>query len=651
MKGINRLKLRLEDMKKLVSIMLVFTVLINVNSCKDKFDQLANSDFAPGIASIFPGENSKVVQGDFDLIANFVDGTVSPLAEGIVTLSDANGDQVISVTKTLSGVADSVFVRGTEFGAPSLALGFYTLAVTGTDVSGKFVSTSHSFEISSLPYAANNDEIYIAGSFNGWVNQDSPTINDFKFTLVAPNLWELNEVVLDGGEWKLKNTQDWSDQDWGDGNCDGVVEVTSGGGANSNCGHSGLNNITFNDETLIYTIEPSVVHETNLSSLYVLGNFNDFQGPPDYEFSLITDNTWQLDEIHLSANDIFKFSETPSFSGVNFGDNEMDGVADEFGSNITLADDFTEGMYKIIFNEQTLAYTLEFVNYSTIGIIGDATPGGWDEDTDMNDNGDGTFGIVIPLTVGGAKFRNGNAWHLNWGGSTFPTGTTSGDNIPVNSAGLYSVTFNPTTGEYSFVLAELYKVGSFNGWDAANAVPFNFIDGIFELRADATTDEAFKFLGQQDWSPVEYNYGFFSSLPADISDDSGNLKYNGATREYLYRVDIDAQTFSFVKSGLFKVGSENGWNDSNNPQYDAFDFTKNAPGEFEYVATLVTGEQFKLVDTAGYWSYGNFGYGDFVISGAAAGDLSDAGGNIQYDGAGGSFTIVVDLNAGTMTIN
>ncbi len=643
MKGINSLKIRLIDMKNIVSIIFVFAVLISVNSCKDKFDQLANSDFAPGIASTFPGENSKVVQGDFDLSAKFVDGTVSPLSEGIITLSDSDGAEIISVTKSLSGISDSVLVKGSEFNAASLALGFYKFDVKATDVSGKSISTSYNFEISSLPYPANNEAMYIAGSFNGWGWDE--------LTLVGENTWQVNEITMDGGEWKFKNTKDWSDEDWGDSNCDGVMEITSGGGANTNCGFSGLVNVTFNDETLIYTVEPSVVYETNLESLYVLGSFNNFQGPPDFEFSLVTDNEWQLDEIHLSANDVFKFSETPSFSGVNFGDNEMDGVADEYGSNIVLSNDFKEGIYKIVFNEKTLAYTLEFVKYSTIGIIGDATPGGWGEDTDMNDNGDGTFGVVIPLTVGGAKFRNGNAWTLNWGGSTFPTGTTSGDNIQIPSAGLYSVTFNPTTGDYSFVLAELYKVGSFNGWDAANAVPFNFVNGVFEFRGDATNGEAFKFLGQQDWSPVEYNYSFFSSLPADISDDFSNLKYNGTTREYLYRVNIDAKTFSFTKSGLFKVGSENGWNDPNNSQYDAFDFTKNAPGEFEYVATLVTGEQFKFVDTAGSWSYGNFGYGDFTISGTAAGDLSDAGGNIQYNGAGGSYTIVVNLNAGTMTID
>ncbi len=646
MKGINILKIRLKVMKKLLNILLVFSVLISINSCKDELDQLANSDFAPGIANVFPGENSKVVQGDFDLIANFVDGTVSPLAEGVVTLTDANEAEIISVTKTLSGISDSVFVRGTEFDASSLALGFYKIEVKATDVSGKSISTSHNFEISSLPYAANHDEIYMAGSFNGWVNQDSPNINDFKFTLIGPNLWELKDVELDGGEWKFKNTQDWSGVDWGDSNCDDVVEVTTGGGANSNCGQKGLNNITFNDETLAYTIAPSVVYETNLSSLYVLGNFNDFQGPPDFEFSLVTDNSWQLDEIHLSANDVFKFSETPSFNGVNFGDNEMDGVADEYGSNITLADDFTEGIYKITFNEKTLEYVLEFVKHSTIGIIGDATPGGWDEDTDMNDNGDGTFGVVIPLTVGGAKFRNGNAWSLSWGGSTFPTGTTSGDNIPVDAAGLYNITFNPTTGEYSFVLAELYKVGSFNGWDAANAVSFTFVDGIFEYRDDATNGEAFKFLGQQDWSPTEYAYSFFSSLPADISDDFGNMKYDGTTREYLYLVDIDAKTFTLTKSGLFKVGSENGWNDPNQLR----ELTETAPGVYEYTETLVNGEMFKFVDTDGSWSHGIYGAGQLIVSGSAAGDIT-GGDNFEYTGAGGTFTLVVDLNAGTMTID
>lgn len=90
---------------------------------------------------------------------------------------------------------------------------------------------------------------------------------------------------------------------------------------------------------------------------------------------------------------------------------------------------------------------------NTIGIIGDATPGGWGEDTDMTQDGTNPFiwTITIELTDGEAKFRQDNDWPVNWGATDFPSGsgTQDGPNIPV-SAGEYEVTLNTCTGAYSF---------------------------------------------------------------------------------------------------------------------------------------------------------------------------------------------------------
>lgn len=624
-------------MKYINKILFAFSLVILLTSCRDEIDQLAGSDFAPGILSAIPTDGGSAAKSKFEIKIVFVDGKVSPLSSATVTLKDDVGNEIISVTEDLVGTKDSVVLDLATLAALDLPIGVYNLSYSAKDSKGQVIEKSYNFSLTPLDFPANNLEMYIAGSFNGWGWDE--------MTLVGDNTWQVKEITLDGGEWKFKNTQDWSDKDWGDGDCSGKVAETTGGGANTNCGHSGLVNVTFNDETLAYTIEPSVLYEQNVTSLFFVGTINNFSGS-DYEFSQIADNTWFLEGVHLMPEDQFKFSEKSDFSGVNFGDDEMDGKAEMYGNNMVLVGDFTEGLYSITFNDKSRTYTIDFVKYTTVGIIGDATPGGWDVDTDMKDNGDGTFGVVIPLTVGGAKFRNGNAWNLNWGGSTFPTGTTSGDNIPVNSAGLYSVTFNPTTGEYSFVLAELYKIGSFNGWNPGAAASFNYVNGVFEYRADATSGEAFKFFGQQDWAPVEYNYSFFSSLPADISDDFGNLKYDGATREYLYVVDIDAKTFTLTKSGLFKVGSENGWNDPSQLR----ECTETSPGIYEYTETLVANEQFKFVDTDGSWSHGIYGAGQLTVGGAASSEIT-GGDNFEYIGAGGTYTLVVDLNNSTMTID
>ncbi|MCA6079186.1 SusF/SusE family outer membrane protein [Fulvivirga sedimenti] len=90
---------------------------------------------------------------------------------------------------------------------------------------------------------------------------------------------------------------------------------------------------------------------------------------------------------------------------------------------------------------------------ATLGVIGSATPTGWDSDTDMTQDPDNPYVWTITMTFvdGEAKFRADNAWALNWGSTGFPsgTGTQDGPNIPV-AAGTYDVTINTCTGVYSF---------------------------------------------------------------------------------------------------------------------------------------------------------------------------------------------------------
>src|SRR5690606_30586649 len=62
-----------------------------------------------------------------------------------------------------------------------------------------------------------------------------------------------------------------------------------------------------------------------------------------------------------------------------------------------------------------------------IGIIGSATPTGWDSDTDMPEVSPGVYEIVMTLGAGAVKFRADNSWTVNWGSNTFPTGVGTQD--------------------------------------------------------------------------------------------------------------------------------------------------------------------------------------------------------------------------------
>ena len=65
-----------------------------------------------------------------------------------------------------------------------------------------------------------------------------------------------------------------------------------------------------------------------------------------------------------------------------------------------------------------------YAQIATVGIIGTATPGGWDSDTDMVQHPDSAhlWTLSIDLVDGLAKFRADDAWTINWGSTSFPLG-------------------------------------------------------------------------------------------------------------------------------------------------------------------------------------------------------------------------------------
>ena len=88
--------------------------------------------------------------------------------------------------------------------------------------------------------------------------------------------------------------------------------------------------------------------------------------------------------------------------------------------------------------------TYDLTPYSW-GIIGSASPGGWDSDTDMVFNSTTQKWEIesIALTVGEIKFRLNNAWETNYGDNgNDGTLENGGANIPITEAGNYKITFD-----------------------------------------------------------------------------------------------------------------------------------------------------------------------------------------------------------------
>jgi len=146
-----------------------------------------------------------------------------------------------------------------------------------------------------------------------------------------------------------------------------------------------------------------------------------------------------------SANTEFKFTDERSFD-LNWGDNEGDGTLEENGGNIVAAD---PGYYLINVDLNDLTYTLTRTEW---GVIGDATPDGWDADQDMAyDVENKVWTITTDLTVGAMKFRANDLWDINFGDDDGDGVLEfNGGNIQINNPGTTLITLELGAPPYSF---------------------------------------------------------------------------------------------------------------------------------------------------------------------------------------------------------
>ncbi len=131
---------------------------------------------------------------------------------------------------------------------------------------------------------------------------------------------------------------------------------------------------------------------------------------------------------------------------VAYGDAGAGKVSTSAGNNLKAA---TLYPYKITLNLNDNTISATKFSY---GVIGDATPGGWDSDTDMiYNNGKREWTATIVL-VGGKelKFRLNNDWGTNYGDKGADgTLEINGDNIKVPASGTYKIVFSLVTNTYS----------------------------------------------------------------------------------------------------------------------------------------------------------------------------------------------------------
>jgi len=129
---------------------------------------------------------------------------------------------------------------------------------------------------------------------------------------------------------------------------------------------------------------------------------------------------------------------------LNYGDTGADGRLEEGGDNIQVE----AGSYKVTFNTKELTYTIEPFTW---GLVGSATPNGWDgPDAALTyDPATDSWSATVTLVDGEMKFRQNNEWVVDYG-DTGADGMLEqgGDNIAV-SGGSYNVTVSFTKLTYT----------------------------------------------------------------------------------------------------------------------------------------------------------------------------------------------------------
>ena len=177
--------------------------------------------------------------------------------------------------------------------------------------------------------------------------------------------------------------------------------------------------VTLDMNNLTYTVQKPI--------LYMAGDANGWKHSDVLNSE---DGVHYTGYMYLNQNG-FKFCTQKNWDGTNYGG----AFFGESEDNIMMTQE--AGFYQVDVDLSAKTYTL---TPFTIGIIGNATPTGWDSDTDMTYNPEERCWELknVTLSDGEMKFRHKNDWSLSWGGELDNLTTQNGPNIAV-AAGTYDI--------------------------------------------------------------------------------------------------------------------------------------------------------------------------------------------------------------------
>ncbi|MBN8643218.1 MAG: SusE domain-containing protein [Flavobacteriales bacterium] len=220
-------------------------------------------------------------------------------------------------------------------------------------------------------------------------------------------------------------------------------------------------------DVISYLVTP---YSTDLPKLAVPGNHQGWNPPTAPRVASSAYGKTDF-EGYIWLDGGFKFVGPDASGNFNWGntdwgdDGSFSGALAESGESDIIA---TAGFYRVeantgapdpTTNPNGLTYSITPVAW---GIVGAATPGGWDNSTALTYNSStNKWEGVVALSAGEFKFRANNAWAINLGGfdASKPYGgenmSYDGGNLSVDTAGNYLVVLdlsNPRDYNYTLTL-------------------------------------------------------------------------------------------------------------------------------------------------------------------------------------------------------
>ncbi len=446
-----------------------------------------NKDIAPGIQSEIsfstPGVYTIVLtvtdtdglSDDDSIVVTVESGDQPPVA---VIAGDNPRTVIVGEDVAFDGSASTDDVELTSFewsfgGTEAQAthvfdtVGETTVELTVTDSAGQQSTASVAVIVEAAPYVANYTEMYMRANVDQWAAPGAA------MSLVGDNLWsgELTIESSAGGELKFIAGADpeWANLPyWGDTNADLVADA--GNTPNILIENPGVYTLTFNDETLAYTVEKTgdvtVIVEPLYPAMHLVGSHTNWLV---HQAMIATDgvvNEWSIvievpaegDE-YYDENARFKFTAEGSFQqGDHFG------LADEvvvpedgsllLGGELMQGDQARDiplqpGVFRVVFSaaeDGALTYSVE-------------------ETTDP------VTPVTIPTTNFNAVYVVGS--HTSWGEFTAMTASATEANVwtlkvdvPADEADL---NYDPAP-RFKFTLAENFLEGEFGDTDGNNVL-------------------------------------------------------------------------------------------------------------------------------------------------------------------------------------